>query len=354
MFTTEGFHHVTMVVRDAARTVRFYRDLLGMHLVKQTVNYDDPGSYHLYFGDATGSPGTILTFFEWPQAGKGNWGVGGVHHVALEVGDAEAQLKWKRWLMDRGVAVTGPYDRGWFRSIYFEDPDGQILEIATTGPGYTVDEPIESLGQQICVPRQDQLSGGRDEDAIDSATYAEPVARLTGDMTLRGIHHVTGMTPDLERANDFYERALGLRLVKRSINQDDPGTAHWFWGHYDGKSVGSHSSLTFFGWPTSTYAARPGVGQTHHIAFRARDDEQQLEWREHLVSIGSDVSPVMDRGYFRSIYFHAPDGLLLEIATDKPGFAVDEPADALGRELRLPDWLEPRHDEIATGLGALP
>jgi glyoxalase family protein len=250
--------------------------------------------------------------------------------------------------------VTGPYDRGWFRSIYFEDPDGQILEIATTGPGYTVDEPIESLGQQICVPRQDQLSGGRDEDAIDSATYAEPVARLTGDMTLRGIHHVTGMTPDLERANDFYERALGLRLVKRSINQDDPGTAHWFWGHYDGKSVGSHSSLTFFGWPTSTYAARPGVGQTHHIAFRARDDEQQLEWREHLVSIGSDVSPVMDRGYFRSIYFHAPDGLLLEIATDKPGFAVDEPADALGRELRLPDGLEPRHDEIATGLGALP
>ncbi|MFW6078988.1 MAG: VOC family protein, partial [Gemmatimonadota bacterium] len=134
---TAGFHHITMVARDARRTLAFYRDLLGLRLVKKTVNFDDPGAYHLYFGtrDGVGEPGTILTFFEWPHARRGHWGVGGVHHLALGVDDEEAQLRWKRRLADAGVAVTGPYDRGYFRSIYFRDPDGQILEIATAGPG---------------------------------------------------------------------------------------------------------------------------------------------------------------------------------------------------------------------------
>src|SRR5262245_38849608 len=139
---TIGFHHITMVSADARRTLGFYRDLLGIGLVKRTVNFDDPGSYHLYFGDETGQPGTLLTFFEWPGARRGKWGVGGIHHLALGVSTKEAQLKWKRRLMDAGVAVTGPFNRGYFHSIYFADPDGQILEIATKGPGYDIDEPI--------------------------------------------------------------------------------------------------------------------------------------------------------------------------------------------------------------------
>lgn len=343
---TQGFHHITMVSRDAGRTLAFYRDTLGIGLVKRTVNFDDPTAYHLYFGDAMGSPGTILTFFEWPHAGRGRWGVGGIHHLALGVETPEALLKWKRRLTDAGVHVTGPYDRGYFRSIYFRDPDGQILEIATRGPGYAIDEPADALGQTVIMPPNERLRGHRDEEAIRALTHPEPVPVIEPDMALQGIHHISGITDDIDRAHEFYEAALGLRIVKKTVNQDDGATPHWFWARYDGDEVAPHSTLTLFGWPNSDYWARGGAGQTHHIAFRAKDEEEQLAWRDHLLSMGVHVSPVMDRKYFRSIYFRAPDGLLLEIATDGPGFAVDEPADTLGRELMLPAWLEPQRAEL--------
>jgi glyoxalase family protein len=141
-----------MVSKDARKTLDFYAGLLGLGLVKKTVNFDDPGAYHLYFGDDGGRPGTILTFFEWPESPKGRWGVGGVHHLALGVATPEAQLKWKRRLVDAGVKVTGPLDRGYFKSLYFADPDGQVLEIATAGPGYTIDEPADTLGSELLVP----------------------------------------------------------------------------------------------------------------------------------------------------------------------------------------------------------
>lgn len=350
---TEGFHHITMVSQNAQRTLEFYRDTMGLGLVKQTVNFDDPGSYHLYFGDRTGAPGTILTFFEWPAAPKGRWGVGGIHHLALGVQTPEAQLKWKRWLTDRGVHVSGPYNRGYFKSIYFQDPDGQVLEIATEGPGFAIDEPIESLGQKLIVPPARQLRGSRDEEEIGQNTHPEPVVGITPDMALDGIHHITGITGDVEQANEFYEQALGLRLIKKSVNQDDPTTLHYFWANYDGKAIKPHSDLTLFGWPKPARSALGGVGQTHHIAFRAKDDEQQAAWREHLLGMGLKVSGVMERSYFKSIYFRAPDGLLLEIATDSPGFAIDEAPGQLGRTLMLPAWLEGMRSEIDSGLSPL-
>ncbi len=337
---TSGFHHITMVSADAARTLGFYRDTLGIGLVKKTVNFDDPGAYHLYFGGVGGAPGTLLTFFEWRDLPRGRWGVGGIHHLALSVGDEKAQLKWKRRLTDAGVPVTGPYDRGYFHSIYFSDPDGQILEIATAGPGYAVDEPADALGEMVTVPPGAQLRGERDEEAIRRLTHPEPVGEITTDMRLDGIHHITGITDDIERAGEFYEAALGLRLVKKSVNQDDRETPHWFWARYDGRSVAPHSALTLFEWKGSTHRARPGVGQTHHIAFRANGEAEQLLWRERIEALGVEVTPVLDRVYFKSIYFRAPDGLLCEIATDGPGFAVDEPDDALGQQLKLPPWLE--------------
>ncbi|MGH7501763.1 MAG: VOC family protein [Longimicrobiales bacterium] len=352
--TTQGFHHITMVSSNAPRTVRFYRDVLGLVLVKRTVNFDDPGSYHLYFGDARGAPGTLLTFFEWRNVKKGHWGVGGVHHLALGVATEDAQLKWKRRLEDAGVAVSGPYDRGWFHSIYFADPDGQILEIATRGPGYTLDEPVDALGQSVIQPKPSQMRGQRDEPAIRARTWPEPVTAISDDMRLEGIHHITGITDDIERAHDFYEEALGLRLVKKSVNQDDGRTPHWFWARYDGKSVTPGSSYTLFDWRNSTYFSRPGVGQTHHIAFRASSDEEQAAWRDHLATLAVEVTPVQDRAYFRSIYFRAPDGQLLEIATDGPGFAIDEDASQLGHSLRLPPWLEPRRAELEESLVPLP
>src|SRR5690606_34435359 len=192
--------------------------------------------------------------------------------------------------------------------------------------------------------------GSRDEEAIRALTHPEPVLEITPDMALDGIHHITGLTDDLERAHDFYTEALGLRLVKKSVNQDDPSTLHYFWARYDGEEVAPHSTLTLFGWPNSNYWARGGIGQTHHIAFRAADDEEQRAWREHLLSLGLEVSPVLDRSYFKSIYFRAPDGLLLEIATDGPGFAVDEDPAELGMSLKLPAWLEAHREEISRAL----
>ncbi len=352
--STLGFHHITMVSTDAVRTLTFYRDLLGMDLVKQTVNFDDPGAYHLYFGRTPGTPGTLLTFFEWPGSRRGRWGVGGVHHLALGVETPEAQLKWKRRLVDAGVAVSGPLDRGYFRSLYFEDPDGQILEIATRGPGYAIDEPADALGKRLVTPPAERLPGGRDEVAIRDRTHPEPVPAVTPDMALFGIHHISAITDDLERAHHFYSEALGLSLVKRTLNQDDGRTQHWFWAHYDGRRVAPGSSWTLFGWPDSNYPARPGAGQTHHVAFRAPDEETQLAWRDHLLALDVEVTPVLDRSYFRSIYFRAPDGMLLEIATDGPGFAIDEEEDLLGTSLKLPAWLEARRPAIEEALEPLP
>ncbi|MGH2531967.1 MAG: VOC family protein [Thermomicrobiales bacterium] len=352
-FTTKGFHHVTMVARDARRTLGFYRDVLGLRLVKRTVNFDLPSTYHLYFGDAQGSPGTLLSFFEWPHANAGSWGVGGVHHVALGVTDEAEQLKWKRWLTDHGAPVSGPYNRGYFMSIYFSDPDGQILEIATEGPGFAIDEPPDRLGGQLIMPKQEQLPEGRDEAAIAAITHGEPVAAIDERMALRGIHHVTGHTDDLEAADEFYRKALGLRLVKRSVNQDHPDILHYFWANYDGARVLPASDMTLFGVPGKGRRSREGVGQTHHVAYRAENEDQLEAWGEHLLSQGIEVTAIRDRSYFKSIYFRSPDGLLVEIATDPPGFAIDEEPEHLGEELRLPPWLAERRSEIAATLRPL-
>ena len=349
-FITRGFHHVTLVARDAQRTLDFYRDLLGLRLVKKTVNFDRPTTYHLYFGDSQGSPGTILTFFEWPDAQRGAYGVGGIHHIALKTADDETLLRWKRRLTDAAVPVSGPYNRGWFHSIYFRDPDGQVLEIATIGPGYDLDEPIGELGRQLKMPPEGQLRGHRDEAAIAAQTFDEPVPEITPEMDLRMIHHVTGFSDDLGKADEFYHQALGMQLIKQSVNQDDPDTLHYFWANYDGSRVAPASSMTLFGWPSSARHAREGIGQTHHIAFRAAHDDELGNWREYLAAAGHDVTEIRNRKYFKSIYFRTHDGLLIEIATDGPGFAIDEDANALGSVVQLPDWLEPRRDEIMRGL----
>ena len=352
-FVTEGFHHVTMVSADAQRTLNFYRDLLGLQLVKKTVNFDLPDTYHLYFGDETGSPGSLLTFFEWPHASRGRFGVGGIHHVALGVLDETVQLKWKRRLTDHGVRVGGPYDRGYFCSIYFTDPDGQVLEMATEGPGFAIDEPADALGQELMIPDPGRLPGHRDEAQIAAQTYPETVPEITPDMEIAGIHHVTGHTDDLDQSHQFYTQALGLRLVKKSLNQDDDKTLHYFWANYDGQRILPSSDMTLFGWPPNAARAREGTGQTHHVAFRARDAAEQLTWREHLESLGLHVTDVKDRKYFESIYFRSHDGMLIEIATDGPGFAVDEDPGALGATLSLPEWLEPRRFEIEANLRPL-
>src|SRR4030067_541073 len=280
--TILGLHHITLICSNAQRTLDFYTRVLGLRLVKKTVNFDDPGSYHLSFGDEIGRPGTAITFFEWPGSAQGYPGIGGTHHFALQVADYAGLLQWKRRLADLGLSVEGPLDRNYFKSIYFRDPDGTILEIATRAPGWSVDESPEQLGSQYCPPPPQMV--------ID--------------------------------------------------NRDDPPSAHWYWSvdeHLPDLSGTFRATITYFErHPDRERRAHFGAGQTHHFALAVADEDSQLEWRQKLVWAGLPVSPVMDRVYFKSIYTRDPDGHILELATLGPGFTVDEDPKDVGRSLRLP------------------
>lgn len=347
-----GLHHITLVCKDAQRTVDFYTQVLGLRLVKKTVNFDDPGAYHLYFGDEMGSPGSVVTFFEWPYAAQGAPGIGGTHHFALSVANYEGLLMWKRRLSDLGLHVEGPLDRHYFTSIYFRDPDGVILEIATLGPGWDIDEAPDSLGMEYRQPPAEMVVRNRDETRIAGTTWPEPVAEIQSGMALSaGMHHITAIGSNIERTHAFFGDLLGMRRVKMTSNFDDPGSAHWYWGVGEGKPG---TLLTYFERKAGREnRVRMGAGQTHHFALAVPDDETQLEWREKLLRAGYRVSGVMERVYFKSIYTNDPDGHIVELATAGPGFAVDEEEPHLGSKLMLPPWLEHQRADIEAMLKPL-
>ena len=342
-----GLHHITLVTRNAAQNVDFYTRVLGLRLVKKTVNFDDPTAYHLYYGDEKGTPGSAITFFEWKDAPQGQPGIGGTHHFALEVADYDGLLQWKRRLQDLGYKVDGPYDRHYFVSIYLRDPDGVIVEIATRGPGWTVDEAPDAIGTAHKPPPPDMLVRNRDEARIAAAVWGDPVPTITAEMALQhGMHHITAISSDIQRTADFLEGLLGLRRIKMTDNFDDPDSAHWYWGVGAGQPG---TVITYFERNPKDkryHWVKPGYGQTHHFAFAVPDEDDQLAMREQLLSGGLDVTRVMDRTYFKSIYFRDPDGHTVEIATATPGFDVDEPRDALGQKLMLPPWLEAKRTMI--------
>lgn len=356
--TIKGLHHITLVCSDAQRTVDFYTGVLGLRFVKKTVNFDDPGSYHLYFGDELGRPGTVVTFFEWPGTAHGYPGIGGTHHFALQVADYEGQLQWKRRLTDLGMPVEGPLDRNYFKSIYFRDPDGTILEIATRGPGWAIDEDPEQMGNSYRPPPPEMVVNNRDEARIAAETWPEPVSGITPPMALSaGMHHITAISSDIQRTQAFFGELLGLRLVKRTSNFDDPDSAHWYWSVDEGRAgpAGAfRATLTYFERnPNKERRARYGAGQTHHFALAVENEDSQLEWREKLIHSGLQVTPVMDRIYFKSIYMRDPDGHIVELATLGPGFTTDEEPALLGCELKLPPWLESQRPAIETHLRPL-
>ena len=347
-----GIHHITIVCLDARRTLDFYTRVLGLRLVKRTVNFDSPSTYHLYFGDDTGSPGSLVTFFEWPRADKGAPGIGGTHHFALQVPTRDALLQWKRRLTDLGVAVNGPLHRVYFTSIYFKDPDGTIIELATLSPGWAVDEAPDRLGLEHRPPPPELVTGNRDKARIQAETWPAPVPEIEPAMGLsRGIHHITAIGSDIQRTHAFFSGLLGMRLIKRTSNFDDPGSLHWYWGVGEGAPG---TVVTYFERPpTREPAARIGAGQTHHFALAVADETAQLAWREKLLGAGLDVTPVLDRVYFKSIYFRDPDGHILELATRGPGFAVDERVEQLGTGLKLPPWLEQLRPDLERRLEPL-
>ncbi|MFN8490611.1 MAG: VOC family protein [Caldilineaceae bacterium] len=347
--TIQGIHHITLVCSDAQRTVNFYVGVLGLRLVKKTVNFDDPGAYHLYFGDEIGRPGSAVTFFEWPRAPKGHPGIGGTHHFAMRVRDYTGLLQWKRRLVDLGLKVNGPLDRHYFKSIYFNDPDGTILEIATDGPGWTIDETPDALGMAFRAPPTEMMVNNRDEARIKAETWPEPVPTITPEMALsQGMHHITAIGVNIERTDAFFGELLGMRRVKMTNNFDDPKSAHWYWGVGEGQPG---TLITYFERdPSRERRVQMGAGQTHHFALAAPDEATQLQWREKLVRAGLRVSPVMDRIYFKSIYTNDPDGHIVELATVGPGFLVDEDQAELGTHLKLPPWLEANRAAIEAQL----
>lgn len=344
-----SLHHITIVCSSAQRTADFYTRVLGLRLVKKTVNFDAPEAYHLYFGNGAAAPGSLVTFFEWRGASRGAPGIGGTHHFALHVADRDGLLMWKRRLVDLGIAVNGPLDRHYFQSLYISDPDGTIVEIATRGPGWTRDEPAESLGKSHRPPPAEMLTGNRDKAKIQATTWPEPVPAVTPEMQLEhGLHHITAIAEDIERTHAFFGCLLGMRLVKRTSNFDDPQSFHWYWGVGDGRPG---TLVTYFERkPEREHGARMGAGQTHHFALAVAGDAAQLEWRDKLLAAGIEVTPVMDRVYFKSIYMHDPDGQIVEIATLGPGFTVDEPLESLGENLQLPHWLAGNRRRIEDGL----
>jgi glyoxalase family protein len=352
LMTIQGLHHITLVTTDARRNYAFYAGALGLRFVKKTVNFDDPGAYHLYYGDELGRPGSAITFFEWKGVPRGKPGIGGTHHFALAVADTEGLLKWKRRLTDLGIAVHGPYDRHYFTSIYLNDPDGTIVEIATRGPGWTRDEAGDAIGTAYKAPPHDMMVANRDEDRIRALTWPEPVPAITPDMALsHGMHHITAISSNIERTHAYFGGLLGMRRVKQTSNFDDPTSLHWYWGVGDGRPG---TILTYFGRdPKREPRAQMGAGQTHHFALSVPDEATQLEWREKLLSAGHRVSEVMDRVYFKSIYTNDPDGHIVELATAGPGFAVDEDPATLGQKLMLPPWLERHRGAIESSLTPL-
>jgi glyoxalase family protein len=332
---TRGLHHITAITSDASAAVNFYTRVLGLRLVKKTVNFDDPSSYHLYFGDERGSPGTLITFFDWGKAIRfGQVGAGVTHHFAFMTRDEESLANWKTWLEQNDVSVLGPFDRGSFKSLYFRDLDGLILEIAT--PGNAEDYSDASHSELI-------LQLGSHNATVKPRDPR--IRRISVEMKLQGLHHVTALTHGSSETREFFSGVLSIESVKDN-QRGSSGTAQQIYG-LDGGRPGS--VISFVESPVAPHGT-VGVGTVHHVAFAVEDEEAQLKWRERLLARGVHVTPVLDRKYFKSIYFREPNGILLELATMPPGFGVDEPMEALGKSLTLPDWLEPRRRAIEASL----
>jgi glyoxalase family protein len=305
MSRTLGIHHVTAIVGDAQRNLDFYAGVLGLRLVKRTVNFDDPGTYHFYFGDDRGTPGSIITFFPWPSTRRGRIGARqvGVTRFAIP---PESIGWWLHRLIANGVSHEMPTRRGDEQVLAFTDPDGLLLELVAH-PG----------------------------SASRGAWEEGPVAP---EHAIRGLHSVQLWVNSADGTAETLEaigfRAAGERdgVARFAAGDEGPGTI------VDVRALG--------GFPDGVN----GVGTVHHVAFRVADDAAQLALREVASSRGLRPTAVLDRSYFHSVYFREPGGVLFEIATDGPGFAIDEPFDALGTTLRLPPQYEASRASIEASL----
>ena len=304
--SVNGIHHVTAIAGDAQGNVDFYAGVLGLRLVKRTVNFDDPLTYHLYYGTEVGAPGTILTFFAWPNAYGGRVGSGQVNATALAVPEG-ALGWWQERFKSKRVAHDLPLKRFGEEVLPFQDGDGMQLELVATKDDH----------------RTAWKGGGVPEE------YA-----------IRGVHSVTAHEEGYEMTANLLTDTLRFAQVGQEGNRF----------RYKASGAGENYGMIDLLCTPDGPRSRGGAGTVHHIAWRVANDMEQVAWRKTLVSAGMNVSPVLDRQYFHSIYFREPGGVLFEIATDEPGFATDEAKEKLGEALKLPPWLEGARVQIEAGL----
>ncbi|WP_404354803.1 ring-cleaving dioxygenase [Cytobacillus firmus] len=299
---TMGIHHITAIVGHPQENVDFYAGVLGLRLVKQTVNFDDPGTYHLYFGNEGGKPGTIITFFPWAGARQGVIGDGqvGVTSYVVPLG---AMKFWEERLEKFKVPFT-KMERFGEQYLEFDDPHGLHLEIVE-----------------------------REEGEVNSWTYGD----VTPETAIKGFGGATLLSTQPAKTADLLENIMGLEVL---------GQEGDFIRYRSSADIGNIIDLKL----TPIGRGRMGVGTVHHIAWRAIDDQDQLDWQKYVADNGYGVTPVQDRKYFNAIYFREHGEILFEIATDPPGFAHDESQETMGGKLMLPEQYEPQRDKIESVL----
>lgn len=303
-----GIHHVTAMCGDPQANINFYSGILGLRLVKVTVNYDDPGTYHLYYGDGRGTAGTSITFFPWPGASRGVIGNGQVGTTAFSVPNGSQDF-WIQRLNDAGAPFYGPIERDGDEVLQLVDPD---------------DMPVELVFSATADPRDPQ-----------------PWGEIPAEAAIRGFHSVGLFVNGYEHTARLLTDQLGFRATT-----SDAERFRYVLGE------GAPGQIVDVYCLPGRNHGRTGSGAVHHVAFRVSDDESLEAWRQRLAGAGLNVTPFRDRTYFHSIYFREPGGVLFEFATDGPGFDHDEPETTMGQSLVLPAWLEPMRDRIVAQLPA--
>jgi glyoxalase family protein len=289
---TTGIHHITAIVGNPQENVDFYAGVLGMRMVKKTVNFDDPGTYHLYFGDEAGSPGSIITFFPWPQAYPGKIGAGQVGITTYVVPEGTLDF-WEKRLAKFEINVEKATRFG-EEYLTFFDPHGLHLELVARKEG----------------KQSNWTFGG-----------------VTKDVAIKGFGGAVLLSAQPEHTGEVLEKVMGLEKVAEEGD---------FIRFKATSEIGNLIDLK----KSAVAAGSMGVGTVHHIAWRANDVDDHKKWREHIVKFGFGVTPFTDRQYFDAIYFREAGGILFEVATDPPGFAHDESPETMGSKLMLPPWLE--------------
>ena len=282
-----GLHHVALVSSDFERTRDFYERILGLRLVGEgeapVTTHGNPRELHQlrshWFGDDAARPGSLIAVLEQAHAAQGAPGIGGSHHFALCVDNRDILLQWKRRFLDNGYAVNGILDRHYFQSIYIKDPDGQIVELATRGPGWTKDEAADRIGTEHRVPPEEMVNTNRDRARISAENWPDPVSDISDAMRIQGLHHVTAIGIGIERTEAFIAGELGMRRVKRTNNFDDVGSFHWYWGVGNGPPG---TLITYFERkPEREAPVRMGTGQLAHYGVAA-DPAEFRELHEAL------------------------------------------------------------------------